>query len=1099
MRKNVRSQTQISNDTKISTKLNALRQNLSNKSETKNLRRESRLKNEIEFIINNKNVINVPKKLSTQFNLIRVDYFSVNSLRQERTSKHFEKNIKNLYELLTSKNAKNESKEEATLLYALNHKEKKGFENQTDKLIDIIKYILSKKEKNDMDILIIKTYFSKVDKISSLFSSLNSESIFIKLLSQLNFEEYTEDTIICKEGDKGEKLYITLKGSTEVLAQREGKDGICTQFEYIKYLIVLYLYQETGMISKIIYYNKSIIKLKEACALTLFMTFRFYKFYKDQNFFLIDSGIKYEEDNICDFINNQNNIKEFIYQKLDYPVEDSIHIFNYTQNIVKELYRFYERKFDEINQHNKIKKKNEINSYFNFDIQNNDLEEKPKSHNTYLHPSNYEELLIYGENIKSKYNQKSKKQKDKIKEEVFNKIFEIKEISKDIIYKSNSKDYLKRLNFDSILKDIRRDYIYKADKTFRLKEEQKNIKYLNYLIVNTINQYQIFGELALNSLNKKRTATIITNDHCYFGVLYKKIYDSHLKVAQIKSRIRNILYFTEGPIFKDISPSVFLNEFFYFLNKRFINKGQNLFLKGDKRKKIYFVEKGQFELGCKITLKQIGEVMNKLGGISDDKKEKYLCNLFIEFKQIYENKNMNIKICILDKNYIIGLDDMCLDNKHLFDCKCVSTDGAEVYEFDYGKYEKALNSFNIIFRNNAAYVNKRRESFIKILFEQRNSLVEYEYAKLKEENIRKEKMNEITYAKKFNILESLMKGVKYNKKQLINLAKYKNRKKEKSKEEIKNDIENKKLNDISSENKFKQFPSMKMVFRDPNNKLKLSEHGSMSNSNRTKSLTHFYPKKKSEKNIINIEDFKTLNNFSEKSFGKEFKNKRSKINLWKLTKHNKYNYDFTDSNLIFNERNKILESVDIHINQTLSVEKRRKRNIIPIITNYKLSLNKGKLLKNITKDKGYKIPSLFKESSKDYSSIKTKIIKENDNLYTDYQKNVYNIFYPRHCKKMLEIKTSENEEEDKYFFNFTESTKTNKDINAKKDIKKKQKVDKSTYVNLTREKKCKDKNDINFFNLIDDKNNKGFIDCLCFDNWAEKRQFEKNLLNYKIS
>ena len=117
----------------------------------------------------------------------------------------------------------------------------------------------------------------------------------------------------------------------------------------------------------------------------------------------------------------------------------------------------------------------------------------------------------------------------------------------------------------------------------------------------------------------------------------------------------------------------------------------------------------------------------------------------------------------------------------------------------------------------------------------------------------------------------------------------------------------------------------------------------------------------------------------------------------------------------------------------------------------------------------------------------------------DYQKNVYNIFYPSYCKKMLEIKTGENEEDDKYFFNFTESAKTNKDINVKKEIKKKQKVDKSTYVNLTKEKKSKDKNDINFFNLIDDKNNKGFIDCLCFDNWAEKRQFEKNLLSHKIS
>ena len=101
---------------------------------------------------------------------------------------------------------------------------------------------------------------------------------------------------------------------------------------------------------------------------------------------------------------------------------------------------------------------------------------------------------------------------------------------------------------------------------------------------------------------------------------------------------------------------------------------------------------------------------------------------------------------------------------------------------------------------------------------------------------------------------------------------------------------------------------------------------------------------------------------------------------------------------------------------------------------------------------------------------------------------------------MLEIKTSENEEDDKNFFNFTENTKTNKDSNVKKEIKKKQKIDKSINVNLTGEKKFyKNKNDINFFNLIDENSNKGFIDCLCFDNWAEKRQFEKNLLSHEIS
>ena len=1085
MKKNSnRSHSIFSLKVKFDPKINLLREKLNNKNEFNNKKRISETKyDKIDLNNYNKRASVSSKRMTSQLNnLVRMEHFSEKRIQKYQMEEKYEENIRNLAELLTSKNTKNDWREETVLLFLLKNDPKKARVSETDtnKLIEIIKYILSKKEKNERDILIIKEYFSRIDKISTLFSSINSDNIFIKLLSQLNFEEFEEDNIICKEGDRGEKLYITLKGSANVLVQKEGKDGMCTQFEYIKYLIILYLYQEFGMLSKVLFYNKSEIKLKESCILTLFMVFRFYKFYKDLDYFLIDSGIKYEEDSICDFINNQINIKEFIYKKLDFPVEDSVHIFNYTQNIIKELYRFYERKIDQINELNKISKIKR---------------DKIQNHNPLVHPFNYEELYLYGENIKIKYKLKNNKYKKSIKEDIFNRIFEIKEISKDIIYKSTSKDYIQRLNFNSILQDIRNDYTLKADKTLKLKEDQKNIKYFNYIPVNTISQYQMFGELALNSINKKRTATVITNEKCYLGVLLKKIYDSHLKVSQIKSRIRNILYFTEGPIFKGISPNTFLNEFYFSLNKKNIPKGKSLFNKGDKRNKIFFIEKGEFELGCKLTLKKMGEIMNNLGGISDDKKEKYLCNVFLEFKNIYENKNMNIKICILDKSYIIGLDDMCLDNRYLFDCKCVSTDGADIYELNYTKYEKALNEYNIILKNNVEYVNNKKEYLIKILFEQRNSLVEFEYLKLKEENFRKEKIKEINHSKKFNILGTLMKDVKYNTNKLNNIAHYKNNKTRninKSRGENNNTISNDDKKYIrNSIYKITQMPSMKNLYNDDKHMSIANEYDG--NSSRIKSLNNFYPRIESEKNI-NLNSFKSINNFYSDNSKKDIKNR---IKLIKLRKNKKYNYDFTDSNIIFNDKNKILESVNIYINDNTSIEKRRKRNIIPIITNYKLSLNKRRL-KNIKKIKGgFKIPSLFKEHSKEYSSLKTKIIQDIDTLYSDYQKNVYNIFYPKHSKKMMEIKESEYDIKDKFFTNFTQDSKINKDTSLDKEIQKRKKNNKSTNIAFNKEKN-KDINDINYFDLSEVVNNKGVIDCLCFDNWAEKRQFEKNLLKYKI-
>ena len=296
---------------------------------------------------------------------------------------------------------------------------------------------------------------------------------------------------------------------------------------------------------------------------------------------------------------------------------------------------------------------------------------------------------------------------------------------------------------------------------------------------------------------------------------------------------------------------------------------------------------------------------------------------------------------------------------------------------------------------------------------------------------------------------------------------------------------------------------MRTIFQESKKKMKLSEPDSKRDKSKTiQSFNkYFYPKIDSEKKLmINMSNTKTVHNFFNNKNKKEIKNKRKKLNQLKLEENNNINYDFTDSNLIFNDKNKnkILESLDIYINQTVTVEKSLKKNLIPRITNYKISLNK-KRIKNIPKNKIYKTPTLIKECSKEYFNFKTKQnIKEKDTLFSEYQKNVYNIFYPKHCKKFLEIKINENETKDKFFKNFTENINSIKDFSLDKETLNGKK-DKSTYVNFNREKNQKKINDINYFNVGIKNKNKGFIDCLCFDNWAEKRQFEKNLLSYKIS
>ena len=1053
----------------------------------------------------------IPKKLaSDKTNLISINYISEYRLEKKRKEHELEQEIQNLIQSL-SKKKNEELKNENSLIYLLTQNAKRYSQEDKEKLIEIIKYILLKQNKTEQDTLIIKTYFLKNEKLASLIlpsNLINSESLVNKLSNQLQFEEFKKDSIICKEGDKGEKLYIVLKGKSGVLVQKEGKGGECTQFEFIKYLIVLYLYQEMSMITRILYYNKKEMKVEESCILTLFIVFRFFKYYKDHDFFLSENKKAYEEDNIYEFIINEKKLKEFIYRKYDYPVEDSVYIFDYSQKLIKELFEFYERKIEEIN-----------NNYYENDNNIFGFRQIQKKPSIFYKPGDFKELDIFSKYYASKIN-KNKKLKNH-KEEIFNKVFSISEISKQIIYNGNINDYIKRVDFKNIMPYIQEDYFNYHDSSLKLKEEKKPIRYLYYNEVNSIKEGNMFGELALNNLNKKRTATIITKDKGYFAVLSKKVYDSYLKVVQIKSRYRKMLYFTEGPIFKGLMPGTFLNKYFFKIKRIECSKGKILFNKDDLRKKIFFIIKGEFELSCKMTLSEISDVIKKLGGICENKKEKYLCNLYEEFNTYYFGNKINIKVCVVNKNQVIGLDDMSINDKYLFDCKCLSADDTEIYEFDYSRFEEALKEDEIIMENNINYLNKRRELYIKILFAQKNSLVDLEYKKIKEENKKKKKLTETEFNKKDNILTTLMKKVKYNKKgkeKTISLfEKYKNKKVNNLKI---NTVRNNSINSNTSlnENSYNNKKNIRIKFSS-NNKDRFKSEKNIYNNNLLNKAKNgfigkneriFCPKIMSEKNInakrnmkyilnkMNTEDEKNEVVEAEQNEKESNKNKKLKLLIKEINNKNINDiYEKTESSnllaLSVNNISSLMKELNSNDSRAKTLEARRKRKVIPLIKNYKLSL--GKKGKNIkANDLDYKIPSLFKEYSKKYISTKTRIASPDD-IYLVHQEEIFSIFNKKNNKKVLitaltknyNKKDNRNENEKK----IDEDNDNKKNNTENKGVNTIINANENNNENKRNKKKNRKKIDVFKNNIL--QKNAGIIDCLCLDNWAEKIQFEKQL------
>ena len=131
------------------------------------------------------------------------------------------------------------------------------------KLVELIFHILKKQLKNENEILMLKLYFLKLEKLVSLLIPLkiNISDMLTKLVCQIKSEKRNKNSILFKAGDIGEKLYILLKGSVGILIKKEKKVE-CTPFEYLKYLIVLYLYQEDTLLFEIIMKNTSIVNIE---------------------------------------------------------------------------------------------------------------------------------------------------------------------------------------------------------------------------------------------------------------------------------------------------------------------------------------------------------------------------------------------------------------------------------------------------------------------------------------------------------------------------------------------------------------------------------------------------------------------------------------------------------------------------------------------------------------------------------------------------------------------------------------------------------------------------------------------------------------------
>ena len=916
--------------------------------------------------------------------------------------------------------------------------------------LNVICFILKKINKKTSENEILKTYFLSFDKLVHLFLPLNVNlnDMMTRLSGQIKYEIKFKNRILFKEGDKGDKFYIILKGEVGILIPQE-KIIKCCPSEYLKYLICLYLYQEKSLINKLLLVNRETLKFDERIFDALMDGLKFY------HFFIMYSGTKKAYKNPLDFLHQEIKINNYIRKKNDFSPEQAFYTLNLA-NISEDIYEYYSDQMENINSIFLTNVKNKVKTSGIFSVSS---------------PNNLSE---FGQYIKENEHDKKKLKEN----EFFDKLYHVNELnSKDTII-CTTEEYIKRVNCEKKIKEITSDI---RNNVIKINEKDIELKYFNYLEVNQLRDKNIFGELALINPNQKRTATIIMKENCHFGVLDKESYEISIKTAQEKSRTRNLLYFTNGFLFKGLTNNYFLNNYFFRFKKKIYNSGEYLFRRGEKRTKLFFIINGELQLGGKMTLKKISEIIRWLQGETgwdDGGVIVKHCKESVDFRKFYEEAQNYFRFYVLKKKEIAGLDDMTEDGIFLFDCVANSLEPTEVYEFDYSIYETCLKE-KIVQINNDNYVSTKKKLLIDRLYKQRDSIANNEFSRIKIYILNNENLKNNEIKRNMDVKN---KKEKYKKNcfSLNNTFFNKN---------IFSSIEDNKTNtnNINNDNNYlaRKLPTLYTT-------------GNFNNIKGPKSKLKLYLERTeyNEANTLNQQNSKSfrksmdLNQTNSKSFRKSIEsNYSTNINFNPLLVKFEKNSQKREKSIacLLKSENINLSKIAFYLNKNnISLPKFKRNSVMNNEQKPNLKFNKSSNKKqnetiiesNNIKDfkkkfvfNNQKIFSLLL-NSKDLDSNKNSInytLQSQQNLIKDYENKRENLINEKFKVVNTEIKDSNKMKRNK--------RKTMLSLGYDNDIKK------SKYLK----------------SLVDENYKKIFlIDCLCLDNWEEKNNKYKKKIKAKL-
>lgn len=239
-----------------------------------------------------------------------------------------------------------------------------------------------------------------------------------------------------------------------------------------------------------------------------------------------------------------------------------------------------------------------------------------------------------------------------------------------------------------------------------------------------------FGEIALNSENCRRTATIIAVKDSYIGTIRKDIYQTCIRDVLEKIRKINMESILSHKVFKGYNPDFFERYYFNYFKHISLGRRETLFEQGGKRNHIYFIKNGEIEISLQSNMKEIDNIITSLGGEIDEKESKRLLEDNYKMHKFYTSKR-HFPVYIVKEREILGMDDYMINDIYFAHAKCVSQT-AEVFSIEMDFFNKMIRDEKIIKINYEKFIKIRKQLMAERLTNLKDISMKKYYANVNE-------------------------------------------------------------------------------------------------------------------------------------------------------------------------------------------------------------------------------------------------------------------------------------------------------------------------------------------------------------------------------